>query len=134
MKKDSTHILVTITLAFVTLVIGIQLGRNMNNGDVTIRMSAESATRPSDAIETAADSSDTQTATQSVLGKKMNINTATAEELDALPGIGPVLAQRIIDYRQENGAFSDASELARVTGIGEKKLNEIIELITVEDE
>ena len=97
MKKDSTHILVTITLAFVTLVIGIQLGRNMNNGDVTIRMSAESATRPSDAIETAADSSDTQTATQSVLGKKMNINTATAEELDALPGIGPVLAQRIID-------------------------------------
>lgn len=134
MKKGSTHVLLTITVAFVTFVTGIQLGRSMNNRDVTIRMSAESATRPSSTIESTADSGDTQTATRSVMGKKMNINTATAEELDALPGIGPVIAQRIIDYRQKNGAFSDVSELTRVAGIGEKKLNEIIELITVEDE
>lgn len=49
---------------------------------------------------------------------RVNINTATAEELTGLPGIGEVLAARILAYREENGAFSDASELMQVPGIG----------------
>ena len=55
----------------------------------------------------------------------VNINTAAAEELETLPGIGPVLAQRIVDYRAEHGAFASAEELLEVEGIGGAKLDKI---------
>lgn len=61
---------------------------------------------------------------------KININTASKEELESLPGIGSTLAQRIIEYREENGLFSSAEDLLRVKGIGEKKLERIKDQIT----
>lgn len=60
----------------------------------------------------------------------VNINTADLGELDALPGIGPALAQRIIDYRQANGGFKTVEDLKNVSGIGEKKYNDIKDLIS----
>jgi competence protein ComEA len=63
--------------------------------------------------------------------KKLNINTANAQQLDLLPGIGPSLAERIIRYRQENGKFNSIDELLNVSGIGEKKLEEIRELVDI---
>ena len=62
----------------------------------------------------------------------LNINTATIPELDELPGIGPVLAQRIVDYRTTYGKYKAVEELLKVNGIGDAKLMEIIDLITVE--
>ena len=52
----------------------------------------------------------------------LDLNTATAAELAALPGIGEALAERIVAYREANGAFASVEELLEVSGIGEKKL------------
>lgn len=63
--------------------------------------------------------------------QKVNINTANQTELDYLPGIGPALAQRIIEYRKENGKFKNIDELKNVKGIGDSKYEEIKDSITV---
>ncbi len=62
-------------------------------------------------------------------GKKINLNTATLEELDSLPGIGPVLAQRIIEYRQTIGPFQSVDDLLHVKGIGSALLEKIRDLV-----
>ena len=67
-------------------------------------------------------------------GGLININTATIETLDALPGIGPSTAQKIIDHREENGLFTMIEDIMDVSGIGEAKFGQIEALITVEGE
>lgn len=62
---------------------------------------------------------------------KININTASAGELEALPRVGPKVAQRIVDFRTKNGNFKTVEEIMKVQGIGEKIFAEIKDLITV---
>jgi competence protein ComEA len=62
---------------------------------------------------------------------KININTADLVELDTLPGIGPTTAQKIIDYRNQNGPFKSIEEIKNVSGIGDKKFEEIKDKIKV---
>jgi len=64
-------------------------------------------------------------------GAKVNLNTATAEELDGLPRVGPVLAQRIVDWRAEHGNFKAVEELDAVDGVGPKMLEALLPLVTV---
>ncbi|MBI5840463.1 MAG: ComEA family DNA-binding protein [Chloroflexi bacterium] len=61
----------------------------------------------------------------------VNINTASLEELDALPGIGPTTAQKIIDYRDANGPFAQIEDIMNVSGIGPSTFENIKDLITV---
>jgi len=65
-------------------------------------------------------------------GKRVNLNTASAEELDGLDGIGPVLAKRIIDWRRRKGRFTSLAQLDEVEGIGAKKLSLIKDHLTLE--
>ncbi|MCG3210852.1 MAG: ComE operon protein 1 [Anaerolineae bacterium] len=65
-------------------------------------------------------------------GGVINLNTATIDELDTLPGIGPAIAKRIIEYRDTAGRFTSIEEITQVSGIGEATLAKIRPLITVE--
>jgi len=59
----------------------------------------------------------------------VHLNNATLEQLDALPGVGPVTAQKILDYRQAHGAFGSVDELDAVSGIGPARLEQLRELV-----
>ena len=61
----------------------------------------------------------------------INLNTATAEQLATIPGVGPKMAERIIDYRQKSGGFKKVEDLMNVSGIGEKNFLKMRPLITV---
>ena len=62
-------------------------------------------------------------------GGRVHLNTATLEQLDSLPGVGPVTAQKILDYRDERGAFQSVDELDAVPGIGPARLEQLRELV-----
>jgi competence protein ComEA len=64
-------------------------------------------------------------------GQPINLNTATVAEFDLLPGIGPVIAQRIVDYRAQHGPFARPEDLMEVSGIGEATFNRIREAVVV---
>jgi competence protein ComEA len=64
------------------------------------------------------------------LGPKPSLATATVEELDGLPGVGPVTAQRIVDYRTEHGPFRSVDDLDAVPGIGPTRVEQLRELVT----
>jgi competence protein ComEA len=64
-----------------------------------------------------------------VPGGPVHLNSATLEQLDALPGVGPVTAQKILAYRQEHGAFGSVDELDAVPGIGPARLEQLRELV-----
>ena len=62
---------------------------------------------------------------------QVRLNSATLEELDSLPGVGPVTAQKILDYRAEHGAFASIDELDAVPGIGPARMEQLRELLTL---
>lgn len=65
---------------------------------------------------------------------QVNINTATAEELQLLPRVGPALATRIVEFREANGRFSSVEELMRVRGVGERSFENLRPYLSVKGE
>jgi comEA protein len=93
---------------------------------VGIAVSAAAASAQNKATTPRAAATVTATATAPV-----NLNTATAEQLATIPGVGPRMAERIIDYRQKNGGFKKLEDLMNVSGVGEKSFLKMKPLITV---
>ena len=85
---------------------------------------------PSREIE-AGNGTPTSGASKGKVGDKININSGDKNELDRLPGVGPALAERIIEYRQANGSFNDIEALKKVPGIGTSKFEKMKEKITI---
>ena len=139
MKKNGILILALLPLLFAGFLVGFYIGRNVSPGDVQVSRvpSATVATTAPTAAPTVNPTQPGQTEVPSptvpatLPGGKVNINTATKEQLMTLPGIGEVLAQKIIDYRAEHGPFKKIADLLLVDGIGEHRLDAIIDNITI---
>jgi competence protein ComEA len=103
---------------------GVNLARKVNDGE-QVAVGVPGATDA--AVPTAAAGS----AGRAAPGAPLDLNAATVEQLDALPGVGPVTAQRIVEWRTRNGRFAAVDQLREVEGIGERRFGQLRALVRV---
>ena len=130
MKKPAVGVLVLVTSVFAAFTAGFFVGRHLNRAPVRIY---QPTVQDEDLTNDPDDQDEFPVIVPSSVDTEpqvVNINTATAQDFESLPGIGPVMAQRIVDYRDEHGPFKSVEELTKVKGIGESKLEELLDLIT----
>ena len=118
MKKPAVGVLVLVTSVFAAFTAGFFVGRHLNRAPVRIyqpTVQDEDLTNEPDGEDDFPIIAPIPVDTEPQV---VNINTATVQDFEDLPGIGPVMAQRIVDYRDEHGPFKSVEELTKVKGIG----------------
>jgi len=121
MKNLKLHPLLLAFIIFSVLTVGIALGR----------LSPLRGNSLSDSGNSRTEYEESSSLPENAEIGKININTAGTDELSLLPGIGPALSERIIQYREDTGPFAAPEDLMNVKGIGQKTYNRISEYITV---
>ena len=109
----------------------LEFAPELLTGDYARRWYTASSTTATDTVALKPDSSSVSIST-SLPPAKLNLNTASFEELERLPRIGPVIAKRIVDFRHLKGGFASTEELIQVKGIGQKTYTALKEFVTVE--
>ena len=127
MKKQRIPVLLILTIAFAAFTLGFYTGRNGRAETVTLSIPASMQTVPTATMETEPE----ETLPEPTIVFPIDINTAGQEEFMALPGIGEVLANRILAWREEQGEFSRVEDILNVEGIGKGKFEKILDLLTV---
>ena len=122
MKGTAQKVLLAVTALFVTFTLAFFIGRSSVHAQITTERAPETLVRELTAAEAPPEQP-----------QKLELNRATRAELEALPGIGPVLAERIVAWREANGPFVSVEQIMDVEGIGEKKFAELRDSIYVED-
>ena len=141
MKKRTASLFLIACTFLLGITAGFFIGRNVHSDPVCVSAAPETTAVPTQTVpaETVLESDPTeessreteQTEPQSVSAFPVNINTASLSELDTIPGIGPVLAQRILDFRTENGPFQSPEDLLNIKGIGTKTLEKLRDYIVI---
>lgn len=127
MKNGRIRWLVLLTCVFAAFVLGLLAGKALGRTPLQIHVLASSPTAGGAPVNAQADPNKTQAEEKQVL----NLNTATFEQLQNLPGVGAVLAERILAYREINGPFLSIADLANVPGIGVEALEAIWDHVTI---
>lgn len=122
MKITPVSILACACLMLGAFLAGMFIGRNIVGGPIQTSVLTTPVT---------SQSSESASSVPAASQGKVNINTATLEELMTLEGIGETYAQRIIDYRNVNGPFTNIAQIKNVSGIGDKRFEAIKDFITV---
>ncbi|MCL2828715.1 MAG: helix-hairpin-helix domain-containing protein [Oscillospiraceae bacterium] len=147
-QRDMAKILVAVVCVAVIFVTGLYFGRTGMMGAFTVTTEYAIGAVESQEIEALAERVEHRNGAQAqeeqpatpqeqevvtpVQEGPININTADANQLTTLPGVGPVLAERIIAHREAHGPFQIVEELTDVSGIGDQRLEDIRPLVTVE--
>lgn len=117
--KKAIHPLLFTAILLVVFTSGVLVGRLSNHNEVAITIKSAQHSASYDGADN--------------VDQRLNINTASFDELQEIPGVGPALAQQIVDYREEYGDYESSEDLLNVSGIGSGKLKALLEYITVGD-